>query len=161
MPDGFLVSKSIGFEMNSRTRPLILEMFRGGLQSKRLVPRDPLLLQQMEATELAGGKWEVPAKVHDDIMVSNMVAWTCKEQWFKGLSSNVSKLLLGDETSLDKDEMENAREAVRSAKGDVETIIAAHWNKVMKAIKAGGSTFMEGDTPNPSALDGVNRLAGI
>lgn len=159
MPDGYSISKSIGFEMNSRTRPLILEMFRGGLQSKRLIPRDPLLLQQMEATEMSAGKWEVPERVHDDIMVSNMVAWTCKEQWFKGLSAPASKLLLGEETSLDKNEMEDARAAVRSAKGDVEQQIAAHWAKMMKLVKSGGPALMEVQEPNQGS--DLNRLAGI
>lgn len=159
MPTGYTISNSIGFEMNSRTRPLILETFRGGLQSKRLIPRDPLLLQQMEATELLAGKWEVPDKVHDDIMVSNMVAWTCKEQWFKGLSAPVSKLLLGEETSLEKDEMEDAKAAVRSAKGDVEQQIASHWARMMKLVKGAGPALMEVDGPNQGT--DLNRLAGI
>lgn len=159
MPDGYSISKSIGFEMNSRTRPLILEMFRGGLQSKRLIPRDPLLLQQMESTEMSAGKWEVPERVHDDIMVSNMVAWTCKEQWYKGLSAPASKLLLGEETSLEKDEMESAKAAVRSAKGDVEQQIAAHWARMMKLVKSAGPALMEVDSPNQGSE--LNRLAGI
>jgi len=161
MPEGYSVSKSIGFEMNMRTRPLILEMFRGGLQSKQLIPRDPLLLQQMEATEMLAGKWEVPEKVHDDIAVSNYVAWACKQQWHRGLSVSQSKLLLGDETKLTQDELEDAKAEVKNAKGDVEHQIQQHFAKIMKAIKAGGTTFTETNIPDPSKASGVNRLAGI
>jgi len=161
MPDGFAISKSIGFEMNMRTRPLILEMFRGGLQSRQLIPRDPLLLQQMEATEMLAGKWEVPEKVHDDIAVSNYVAWACKQQWFKGISIAAPKLLLGDETSLKTDELEDAKAEVKNAKGDVEWQIQQHFSRVMKAIRAGGTIFTETTIPNPAAANGPNRLAGI
>lgn len=157
---GYVISKSIGFEMNARTRPLILEMFRGGLQSKRVIPRDPILLQQMESAEMLAGKWEVPDKVHDDILVSNMVAWTCKEQWFKGLTAVVTKLLLGEETTLQPDEMESAKAEVRNAKGDVEIAIAAHWKKMMRLIAAGGKGLQVSDNPNPNAK-GLDRLSGI
>lgn len=155
------VSKSIGFEMNSRTRPMILEAYRGALQAERVVPRDPLLLQQMEATEMLAGKWEVPEKIHDDIMVSNMVAWICKEQWFKGFSASVSRNLLGVE-SLAKDEASEAKEAYKGAKGDVEAAVAGHWRKMMNVIKLSkGTPFEVGSSPDPEAIGGLNRLQGI
>lgn len=161
MPDGYSISKSIGFEMNSRTRPLIIEMYRGGLQSKRLIPRDPILLQQMEATEMLAGKWEVPEKVHDDIAVSNYVAWCCREQWHRGLSVSTPKLLLGEETSLAKDELESAKAEVRSAKGDVEYAIANHWKSMMNRIKASkGVPLSISDAPDISSGK-LDRLAGI
>lgn len=160
MPGGYSISKSIGYEMNMRTRSQILEVYRGGLQSHRLIPRDPLLLQQMEASEMLAGKWEVPEKIHDDILVSNMVAWICREQWHRGLSITSPKLLLGEETSLKQDELESAKAEVRNAKGDVEHAIQSHFTKMMKLIKAGGSTFSETNIPNPTS-GGVDRLAGI
>jgi hypothetical protein len=161
MADGFSVSRSIGFEMNARTRPLILEMYRGGMQSKRVVPRDPLLLQQMEATEMLAGKWEVPEKVHDDILVSNFVAWACLQQWYRGLKVASSKLLLGNETSLEADELETAKAEVRSAKGDVEHAIANHFKQMMARIKAAkGMPLSISGTPDPNSGK-VNRLAGI
>ncbi len=161
MPDGFSVSKSIGYEMNVRTRSQILEVFRGGLQSHRLIPRDPILLQQMEATEMLAGKWEVPEKVHDDVAVSNYVAWICKEQWYRGLTISLPKLLLGSETSLKQDELEDAKAEVKNAKGDVEWQIQQHFSRVMKLIRAGGTTFTETTIPDPSKAQGINRLAGI
>jgi hypothetical protein len=161
MPDGYAVSKSIGFEMNSRTRPLILETFRGALQAHRVIPRDPILLQQMEAAEMLDGEWQVPDKIHDDVMVSNLVSWVTREQWHRGLSVLPPKLLLGTETSLVEDDLASAKAQVRGAKGDVEQAIDAHFKKIMAAIKAGGPRLTENLTPDPSKAGGMNRLAGI
>lgn len=160
MPNGYSISTSIGFEMNARTRPMILESFRGGLYTKRLIPRDPLLLQQMEASEMIAGSWEVPKRIHDDALVSNMVAWLCKEQWFSNLPvSTGNKYLLGEEASLEKGEMDSAKEAISSAKSDVELQVKAHWQAMMKRIKSAKGPFFETDKPNQ--VDGLDRLAGI
>lgn len=161
MPDGYAISKSIGYEMTSRTRPYVLEAYRGALQSHRVIPRDPILIQQMEAAEMLAGKWTVPEGIHDDIMVSNFVAWVCKEQWYKGTTVSPPKLLLGNETSIEQDSLESAKAEVKNAKGDLEYAIMSHWHKVMSAIKKGGSTFSENGEPRPRELEGVNRLAGI
>lgn len=160
MPDGYSISKSIGYEMNARTRPYILEAYRGALQSQRVIPRDPILLQQMEATEMIAGKWEVPPKIHDDSMVSNMVAWIAKEQWYTGVMVAAPRLLLGEETKLEKDELESAKEQIKEAKGDVQHAIASHWKRMMKLIATGPRELPSATLPNPNAK-GVDRLSGI
>jgi len=159
MPNGYSISASIGFEMNARTRPMILESFRGGLYTKRCIPRDPLLLQQMEAAEMIAGAWEVPARIHDDALVSNMVAWICKEQWFHNLPiSTGNKYLLGEETQLEKGEMESAKVAISSAKSDVEMQVKQHWNMMLKKIKAAGQY---NELTSPNSGENPDRLAGI
>ncbi len=55
--------------------------------------------------------------------------------------------------------MESAKAAVRTAKGDVEQQIAAHWAKMMKLVKGAGPALMEVDSPNQGT--DLNRLAGI
>lgn len=157
---GFILSKSIGFEMNMRTRSLILEAFRGAIQSKRIIPRCPILLQQMEASEMLAGKWEVPERIHDDVMVSNFVANIAMAQWHRGLVVSKPKLLLGDETSLERDELEEARAHVKTAKSDLDGAIAAHWNRMMRVIKESkGTPLLE--VASPGAGRKLDRLAGI
>lgn len=157
---GFQVSKSIGFEMNMRTRSLVLEAFRGSLSSKRITPRCPILLQQMEAAEMLAGKWEVPERIHDDVMVSNMVANIAMAQWYKGLHIRPSKLLLGEETSLEKNEMDEAKQAVSTAKGDVEEAISSHFKRMMKLIKESKGVHLV-EVASPSQGRKLDRLAGI
>jgi hypothetical protein len=158
-----IISSSIGFEMNARTRPMILEAYRGGLYTKRIIPRDPLLLLQMEATEMVQGSWEVPRRIHDDALVSNMIAWIAKEQWHVNLpTSQGNKYLLGDEASLEKDETSlTDRDAVAKAKGDVEAAIAKHWKKMMRLIAASPKELPSSDNPDPNAHSKFDRLAGI
>lgn len=162
--DNYHVSLSIGFEMNSRTRPLILEAYRGALRAQRVTPRDPILLQQMEATEMIDGKWTVLAKIHDDILVSNFIAWICREQWFTGTIIKAPKLLLGEETSLVRDDMESARQIVGHANPDVQATVEAHFAKMMRLIKADSKQvgrLIESTSQGETLRMANDRLAGI
>ena len=139
---------------------MVLEAYRGALQAKRITPRDPILLQQMEATEMLAGKWEVPEKIHDDVAVSNYVANIALSQWYTGIQVRPPKLLLGDETSLVKDELDEARQIVRTAKGDVEEAISAHFKKIMRLIRESKGTPLV-EVAGPGQGQKLDRLAGI
>jgi len=160
-PGGYIISKSIGFEMNTRTRPLILEAYRGAVQATRVVPRDPILLQQMEACEMLAGRWEVPERIHDDVLVSNLEAWICLEQWYRPGSIRSPKHLLGEETKLESDEVEDIQKAVREAKGDVQAAVASHWSKMMRLIQSAPKVSEINESNRPNMAGGIDRLAGI
>lgn len=156
-------TNSIGWETNVRTREIMLTAFRSSLHHRTSTVRDAALLLQMEAAEIVEDRWEVPAKVHDDLLIGAMVGWICKEQWHTGALTRPPKLLLGDETKLEQDELEDAKVQVREAKGDLATAIASHWRKMMKLIQTAPKTsqMVESSNPTPNAKPGVDRLAGI
>ena len=136
---------SLGWETNSRTRPMLLAAFRGGVKYGTCKVRDALILQQMEAAEMEAGRWEITIG-HDDILLAAMIGWIAREQWYIAPPlGSTSKQLLGEEAKLSPEA--EAKQAVPSAQLDDRGQAASHWAKLQAYIKRGG--------PAPKRLEGV------
>ena len=142
---GAKVSASIGWETNVRTRELLLAAFRGGVREKLCIVRDKALYSQMIEAENVQGRWEVDAKIHDDILMAAMIGWIARIQWYNPAKFGTRKKQL--DTGLLHTTDEEAKKMLPSSDLDPASQHVQHWNKLMKWIKRGG--------PEKNRLEGV------
>jgi hypothetical protein len=140
---GARVSTSIGWETTSRTRPLLLSAFRGGIREGEAILHDKLTLEQMRSAENKSGRWEVDDNVHDDILMAAMIGWMSLKQWYTSPPSGRMRRVL--ETGLSVAEQD--KKSLPTYSGETALVRAQHWNTLMKTIKRGG--------PARNRLEGV------
>lgn len=73
-------SNSLGWETQYRSRERLIIAFRSAIRAKRITLLDELVVKQMENAERSTHIFDFEVKKgHDDIFMSQMLAWICRE----------------------------------------------------------------------------------
>lgn len=73
--------QSMGWETTERSRRMLIDLFRLALRRRELKTRDQQTIAQMSRCSMElGWRWTV-IKGHDDILMSDFLAWVCVEQY--------------------------------------------------------------------------------
>jgi len=93
-----------GFETSDRYRRMMFSLFRTAIHSKRVVPKDRVLVSQMKKAKLEmNWRWNV-AVGHDDVLMAALLSWIAVEQYHSAPCQHRSP----KNVLMTKDELENA-----------------------------------------------------
>src|SRR5581483_4146386 len=119
---------SLGWETNSRTRPMAMNMFRAAIREGSLVElNDKSLLIQMKAAVMEdANRWEVIERLHDDILMAALLANAARVQYPPPI------LVQRFANNLDADGSQRPMPQVRD---DVSESLKRHYDSVTRAAK--------------------------